>query len=195
MAAFFTGDHGAAGSGEHGHEHGAPTGEGAGDAIAAGFERSEVMGDINVTPMVDVMLVLLIIFMVVTPALVAGFNAQLPQGLNLKERPEQEERTTLGIDGTGTYYLNTRPVPSCTGPERATPAGKAACAAEVRSLLVTEFQAHPQDRVLFIKADRTLKYQEVIDVMQVAKESGARVIAAVTEQHASAEDDEEDEAP
>src|SRR5688572_10871859 len=109
MSAFYTGDHGAGGAGEHGYEHGAPTGEGAGDAIGKGFERSEVMGDINVTPMVDVMLVLLIIFMVVTPALVAGFNAQLPQGLNLKERPEQEERTTLGIDAGGTYYHNTRP--------------------------------------------------------------------------------------
>jgi biopolymer transport protein ExbD len=194
MTAFYTGDHGAAGSGEHGHDLGAPTGLGAGDAIAAGFDRSAVMGDINVTPMVDVMLVLLIIFMVVTPALVAGFNAQLPQGLYLKERPEQEERTTLGVDAAGNYYLNTRPVPSCNAQDRATDAGKVACAVKARELLAAEFRSHPQDRVLFVKADRTLKYQEVIDVMRLAKESGARVIAAVTEQHPGAEDDDEEQA-
>jgi biopolymer transport protein ExbD len=163
------------------------------DSITKSFDRSAVMGDINVTPMVDVMLVLLIIFMVVTPALVAGFNAQLPVGANLKERPEEEQRTTLGIDGVGDYYLNTRPVPKCTGTSRATPAGEQECATEVSRLLQAEFAAHPQDRVLFVKADRGLKYQEILDVMRLAKNSGARVVAAVTEQRsgAGAEDEEE----
>lgn len=153
-----------------------------GDSIMAAFDRSNVMGDINVTPMVDVMLVLLIIFMVVTPALVAGFQAQLPVGLNLKERPEEEGRTVLGIDAGGAYYLDTRAVPKCSSSERATPQGRQQCAIETRSRLAAAFQAHPQDRVLFVKADRSLKYQEMIDVMRLAKESGARVVAAVTEQ-------------
>jgi biopolymer transport protein TolR len=166
-----------------------------GDAIMKSFGRSNVMGDINVTPMVDVMLVLLIIFMVVTPALVAGFNAQLPVGANLKERPEEEQRTTLGVDGAGAYYLNTRPVPRCTATDRATEAGKQQCVVEMRSLLVREFAAHPQDLVLFVKADRALKYQEVLDVMELAKNSGARVVAAVTEQRSGADEDEENSNP
>src|SRR3569832_1079254 len=65
---------------------------------------------LNVTPMIDVMLVLLIIFMVVTPALLAGFNAQPPQGQNLKDHPEDEENDqVLGIDKDGNYYLIKKP--------------------------------------------------------------------------------------
>ena len=166
------------------------TGRDEGGSIMAAFDRSNVMGDINVTPMVDVMLVLLIIFMVVTPALVAGFQAQLPVGLNLKERPEEEGRTVLGIDAGGAYYLDTRPIPKCTAADRGTPAGRQQCAAETRSRLGAAFQAHPQDRVLFVKADRSLKYQEMIDAMRLAKESGARVVAAVTEQTPTEEEQE-----
>jgi biopolymer transport protein TolR len=162
-----------------------------GGGILASFDRSAIMGDINVTPMVDVMLVLLIIFMVVTPALVAGFQAQLPVGMNLKERPEEEGRTVLGIDAGGAYYLDTRPVPKCASADRATAQGRAQCAVEAGNRLVAAFQSHPQDRVLFVKADAGLKYQEMIDVMRLAKESGARVVAAVTEQTPDEEDAEE----
>ena len=162
-----------------------------GAVIAESFDRSNVMGDINVTPMVDVMLVLLIIFMVVTPALVAGFQAQLPLGMNLLERPEEDGRTTLGIDAHGAYYLDTRPVPTCSADDRQTESGRGRCASQLRGLLSAAFQSHPQDRVLFVKADASLKYQEMIDVMRLAKESGARVVAAVTEQAPTDEDDEE----
>jgi len=73
-----------------------------------GFEASQssVMGDINVTPMVDVMLVLLIIFMIVTPAILAGFQARMPEGAHLKARPEKDERTMFGIDRDGNWFLN-----------------------------------------------------------------------------------------
>ena len=65
----------------------------------------------NVTPMVDVMLVLLIIFMVVAPALLAGFNAEPPQAQNIKDHPEDDETDqVLGIDKDGNYYLNKKPI-------------------------------------------------------------------------------------
>ena len=58
----------------------------------------------NVVPMIDVMLVLLIIFMVVTPALMAGFNATPPEGVNLKDHPEDENTDqVLGIDRKTLY--------------------------------------------------------------------------------------------
>ena len=72
--------------------------------------ESGVMGDINVTPLVDVMLVLLIIFMIVTPAILAGFQARMPEGAHLKARPEKEERTMFGIDKEGQWYLNKKPI-------------------------------------------------------------------------------------
>src|SRR5215831_14788318 len=65
----------------------------------------------NVTPMVDVMLVLLIIFMVVTPALLAGFNADPPQAQNIKDHPQDDQTDqVLGIDKDGGYYLNKIPI-------------------------------------------------------------------------------------
>ena len=132
---------------------------------------ANVMADINVTPLVDVMLVLLIIFMIVTPAIVAGFQAQLPEGVNLLSRPEEENRTVLGIDVQGNYYLNKRPI----------------ARADAAALLAQEFARHPDDRVLFVKADRTLRYGEMMEAMALGKEAGARVIAAVTEQRVGTE--------
>lgn len=130
------------------------------------IKDTNVMGDINVTPMVDVMLVLLIIFMVVTPLITAGFEAQLPQGIHLKSRPEEDTRVVLGIDVSGNYFLNKRPIRR----------------EDALNLLTAEFNARPQDKVLYVKADRGLKYQEVLDVMEIARDAGARVIGAITEQ-------------
>ena len=127
---------------------------------------TNVMADINVTPLVDVMLVLLIIFMIVTPTIMAGFQHELPQGVNLKPREEDENRTTLGIDRNGNYYLNKRPIRK----------------EDALALLKQEFDRHPDDRVLFVKADRGLKYGLLMEAMEIAKESGARMIAAVSEQ-------------
>ena len=138
---------------------------------------ANVMADINMTPLVDVMLVLLIIFMIVTPAIVAGFQAQLPEGVNLISRPEEESRTILGIDAAGNYYLNKRPIQRADAP----------------ALLEQEFARHPDDRVLFIKADRSLKYGEMMAAMEVAKQAGARVVAAITEQRAAATDPADEE--
>src|SRR5512132_2458443 len=79
-------------------------------AMSAG-SSGNVQSTPNVTPMIDVMLVLLIIFMVVAPALLAGFNATPPEGQNLKAHPVDEEvDQTLGIDKDGNYYLNKQPI-------------------------------------------------------------------------------------
>ena len=71
---------------------------------------SGVKAEPNVTPMIDVMLVLLIIFMLVVPAIQAGFNAQPPQGVNLKSHPPDDAEVLLGIDRTGQYYLQKQPI-------------------------------------------------------------------------------------
>ncbi len=143
---------------------------------------TNVMGDINVTPMVDVMLVLLIIFMVVTPAIAAGFTAKLPDGAHLKQREiKEEERTILGLSGAGDYYLNKKPVPGCSFAQRSG-AGKASCEAQLLGLLQQDYAKHPTDHVLFLRADQGRPYQDVLDVMALAKKSGAAMVAALTEQ-------------
>ena len=68
----------------------------------------------NVVPMIDVMLVLLVIFMVVTPALASGFSAEPPAGVNLKSHPEEEFDQILGIDRYGQYFLNKKKIDNLT---------------------------------------------------------------------------------
>jgi biopolymer transport protein ExbD len=72
--------------------------------------QTSVKSEPNVVPMIDIMLVLLIIFMIVTPLIAAGFKATLPKGKNLDPRPEGDNEVVLGIDQAGRYFLNQRPI-------------------------------------------------------------------------------------
>jgi biopolymer transport protein TolR len=125
-----------------------------------------VKAEPNVTPMIDVMLVLLIIFMVVTPALLAGFNAQPPQGQNLKDHPEDEENDqVLGIDKDGNYYLNKKPI------------SKTAIEAEIKRIYTNR-----DDRVMYLKADKDLAYEKVVDATDMAAKNGVSVVAMISDQ-------------
>ena len=125
-----------------------------------------LQNEINVTPMIDVLLVLLIIFMVVTPALLAGFNAQPPQGQNLKDHPEDEENDqVLGIDADGNYYLNKKPI------------SKTAIEAEIKRIYTNR-----DDHVMYLKADRNLAYEKVVDATDMAAKNGVTVVAMISDQ-------------
>ena len=124
-----------------------------------------VKADINVTPMIDVMLVLLIIFMIVTPLIAAGFKATLPKGKNLDPRPEGENEVVLGIDEAGRYFLNQRPI----------------AAGALEDQLRSIFAARTEDKILYFKADNKLKYAKVQEAVETARRAGVRVIAAITE--------------
>ncbi|HEV2084089.1 MAG TPA: biopolymer transporter ExbD [Gemmatimonadales bacterium] len=130
---------------------------------------SAVKADINVTPMIDVMLVLLIIFMIVTPLIAAGFKATLPKGKNLDARPEGENEVVLGIDQSGHYFLNQRPI------------ANGALEDQLRSV----FAARTEDKILYFKADNQLKYAKVQDAVETARRAGVRVMAAITEPNKS----------
>jgi biopolymer transport protein ExbD len=126
-----------------------------------------VKAEPNVTPMIDVMLVLLIIFMVVTPALLAGFNAQPPVGQNLKDHPEDEEMDqVLGIDRDGNYYLNKRPI------------SKDAIASEIKRI----YDARQVDKIIYLKADKDLEYSKVVDATDMAAKNGVRMVALISDQ-------------
>jgi biopolymer transport protein TolR len=124
-----------------------------------------VKSDINVTPMIDVMLVLLIIFMIVTPLIAAGFKATLPKGKNLDPRPEGDNEIVLGIDQAGRYFLNGRPLPNGTLED------------QLRSL----YAARTEDKILYFKADNQLKYGKIQEAVETARRAGVRVMAAITE--------------
>jgi biopolymer transport protein TolR len=135
-------------------------------AISTGDSGSSaVKADINVTPMIDVMLVLLIIFMIVTPLIAAGFKATLPKGKNLDPRPEGDNEVVLGIDEFGRYFLNGRPLPEGTLGD------------QLRGI----FAARTEDKILYFKADNKLKYSKIQEAVETARHSGVRVMAAITE--------------
>ena len=135
-------------------------------AISTGSAGSSaVKADINVTPMIDVMLVLLIIFMIVTPLIAAGFKATLPKGKHLDPRPEGEGEIVLGIDAEGSYFLNTRAIQAGTLED------------QLRSI----YAARTEDKILYFKADSKLKYSKIQEDVETARRSGVRVMAAITE--------------
>jgi len=135
-------------------------------AMSAGG-GSGVQSSPNVTPMIDVMLVLLIIFMVVTPALLAGFAATPPQAVNLKDHPEDANLDqVLGIDRDGNYYLNKKPIRT----------------QDVGPMLKRIFDARTEDKILYLKADKNLDYSKVLDALDLAAKNGVRVTGMISEQ-------------
>ena len=130
-----------------------------------------VKSEPNVVPMIDVMLVLLIIFMVVTPAIAAGFTATPPTGVNLKSHPEADQDQVLGIDKYGRYYLNKQPIENEQLPE----------------LLNSIFSVRTVDQILYVKADRDLEYGAILEAMDIASKNGVRVVGAITDQQPGTE--------
>jgi biopolymer transport protein TolR len=132
--------------------------------------QTSVRSEPNVVPMIDIMLVLLIIFMIVTPLIAAGFRATMPKGKNLDPRPEGENEVILGIDDAGRYFRNGRPLPEGTLED------------QLRGI----FAARTEDKILYFKADNQLKYGKIQEAVETARRSGVRVMAAITEPTAQA---------
>ena len=125
-------------------------------------------GEINVTPMIDVMLVLLIIFMIVTPVL--SSRVVLPQSRHADARPEESSEIVLFMDRNGGYSLSTAGDP------------QQIAAGALGVTLTGLYHDRTQDRILYLKADDALSFGPVQDAIEVARRSGVRVVAAVTEQ-------------
>jgi biopolymer transport protein ExbD len=125
-----------------------------------------VKAEPNVTPMIDVMLVLLIIFMIVIPTIEAGFTAVPPQGINLKPQQEEDQDQVLGIDASGNYYLNKKPI------------GRENLLTQLRAI----YDVRTIDKILYVKAHKDLEYGKVQDAMAIAAEAGVRKTGMISEQ-------------
>ena len=143
--------------------------------------RAPVSADINVTPMIDVMLVLLIIFMIVTPAITAGFQASVPRALNPESREEIEGEIRLGIDVQGKYYLDiTDPrTGRYTGPRYISDA-------DLPGQLQAIYGARSVDKILYLRADQNLDFARVQEAVEIARKAGVRVIGAISERERQA---------
>lgn len=126
----------------------------------------DVKAEPNVVPMIDIMLVLLIIFMLVIPAISAGFQAVPPQGVNLKPHPEEERDQVLGIDADGQYYLNKAAIPN----------------AELGERLRAIYENREDDKLLYVKAHKDLEYAKIIDALDIASRNFVAVTGLITDQ-------------
>jgi biopolymer transport protein TolR len=121
------------------------------------------MSQINVTPLVDVMLVLLIIFMVTAPMMQQGMQVNLPKA-EAKALTAHEDNVVVTIERNGRLYINSAEIP----------------ADELRSRLDGIFAAKSK-KDIFLKADRDVPYGEVVKTMAVIKGAGIERLGMVTE--------------
>ena len=140
-------------------------------AISTSSTKGGVNADINVTPMADVMLVLLIIFMITAPLIAAGFYATMPDGVNLIKSEEKPDDVVLGIDREGRYFVNTHP----------------RSAADAQTELASIFANRTKDKILFLKADKNLKMSAIQDAISMARKAGVAVVSAITDQRLGSE--------
>jgi len=131
--------------------------------FAAGGKEDEVTTEINVVPLCDVLLVLLIIFMVVTPLVQKGFDLRLPTALNTIQMPDNPE-VVLSIRRDGSLYVNQ---------DKAT--------MDTLQTMLEEAFMIASEKKLYIKADLDLEYGLIVDVIQVVKDSGIEIVGIITE--------------
>jgi len=149
-------------------------------ALSVTSGRVPVKADINVTPMIDVMLVLLIIFMIVTPIITSGFQAQIPRAENAEKKEEDQGEIRLGIDKDGKYYIDQ------TDPATGQYTGPRLVPTELlQERLIAIYGARTKDKIMFLKADEGIEFARVQAVVEIARKAGVRVIMAIAEQRQS----------
>lgn len=131
---------------------------------AGGGSPDEVKGDINVTPLVDVCLVLLIIFMVVTPMLQSGVDVLLPQGPHAEKKPGKEGDLIISVKADGTVFVGQDWIPD----------------RNLATYLKAEHDKNPA-RSVMMKADKRLNFGKIRSVMKNANDAGFTSIAILTE--------------
>ncbi len=130
---------------------------------------NDFMSDINVTPFVDVMLVLLIIFMVTAPMMIQGVNVDLPKA-TAKPLKTNEEQLIISVDLDGSVYINEQQVKV------------AGLTTQLRAIL-----EHFENKNVYLRADKQVPYGIVVNVMSKIKQAGVDNLGMIT-----LPDDEED---
>ena len=125
---------------------------------------SSSLSEINVVPLVDVVLVLLLIFMLTAPMMYRGIDVHLPKSRSSTKPTEMDDRLILTLTRSGEIFLNEKPVSE--------------------NLLKKDLKIifkRRKDKTIYFKADRSLSYGQVVEVMNQAHEAGAGKIGMVTE--------------
>lgn len=131
-------------------------------AMGIGGRRGRALSDINMTPMIDVLLVLLIIFMVVQQGLQRGLPVQVPPVEDTPSLPSPPESLVLEVEPGGRYLLNRQPV----------------AAAHLEETLTRVF-AERHRKVLFVKGAESLPYGAVVSAVDASRAAGVQVVGLV----------------
>jgi biopolymer transport protein TolR len=123
-----------------------------------------VKSDINVTPLVDVMLVLLIIMMIVAPMLQKGVDVKLPVAANTTDKPETQDQTVVAVSADGRLFLNSVEVPENDLVRR-----------------VTDALESKKAKIVLIKADEDASYGRVMAAMDALRKAQVEDMGLVTE--------------
>jgi biopolymer transport protein TolR len=126
--------------------------------------KGSLKADINVTPLVDVMLVLLIIMMLIAPMLQQGVAVQMPEASNTGEKPDTQDQTVVAIDKNGAFWVNALQVPE--------------------SDLINRVQRVLEDKkekIVYLKGDKDAKYSAIMDAMDAFRKAQIENIALITE--------------
>ena len=133
-------------------------------AMDTGGNKGGPKGDINVTPLVDVMLVLLIIMMLVAPMLQKGVNLKLPEASNTTDKPETQEQTVVAVDSANQLYVNGIQVSKVDFAER-----------------VKETLEEKTEKVVLIKGDVDASYSAIMQAMDDLRAVNIENIGLITD--------------
>ena len=133
-------------------------------SMDVGGAKGGIKSDINVTPLVDVMLVLLIIMMLIAPMLQQGVAVQMPEAANTGEKPDTQDQTVVAIDSRGAFYVNALPVT----PDNLIP--------QVQRVLEGK-----TEKIVYLKGDKDAKYSAIMNVMDALRKAQIENIALITE--------------
>src|SRR3954465_10301042 len=126
--------------------------------------KGSLKADINVTPLVDVMLVLLIIMMLIAPMLQQGVAVTLPEAGNTGEKPDTQDQTVVAVDKDGKFYVNALPV-----------------TAEDLIPRVQRALEDKKEKIVYLKGDKDAKYSGIMNAMDAFRKAQIENIALITE--------------
>lgn len=133
-------------------------------AMDLGGAKGGVKSDINVTPLVDVMLVLLIIMMLIAPMLQQGVSLRLPTATNTVDKPESADQTVIAIAANKSIYLNAKPIQEAELAQR-----------------VTDILEAKTEKIVLIRADEEVEYGAVMAVMDQLRQAAVEDVGLITE--------------
>ena len=137
-------------------------------SMDVGGSKDGIKSDINVTPLVDVMLVLLIIIMIIAPMLQKGVELNMPYATNTQDKPDTADQTVVAVDAMGKLYVNTKQLPEDQVVGR------------LKAVMETK-----TDKTVYLKGDKDAKYGAIMEMMDDLRHAQIDTVGLITERPAT----------